>query len=317
MGIKEQSLAIKSYSESLSYFIESDSSFKHAHKSNFPFNCTSLAFAVFDPFLHTVSPTQYLRSTRIYKNIFASHNTPVEISLYFEFDGVEVNYSFTKNDPSRILTEQLNVDGKTVFEYDCASGMITKLEIAGTENLRRDLSSNKHIHPLSYVFNNSVIRDSKEEIAYTKTYQWIKGLALLSPYSESNSIRNAYCSETQTYLKTIYLKTKGDREGLSDFLYEFKNISKEKIGHKVRVVSDGCYDLIVENPSHLSCSGFMLLTDKNIYLVRLYSMLVDPNIKTIILDDVKRAFNDNSDLITILDRVVAEKFPDKNIIFIS
>lgn len=104
-----------------------------------------------------------------------SRNDVAEFKYQFEFDGVEVVYSYGKKDVSTLVYERLDIDGETCISIDRRKSALATYAIQGAEHLKNDLSDSP-ISALKYLSANAILEDTNAGIAFKKLISFVKGM---------------------------------------------------------------------------------------------------------------------------------------------
>ncbi len=114
---------------------------------------TNIGQAIFHSVLHL---TNRFSSENI-KNSFIANGFAVEndvkFELVFKLFGKELIYRYTTNANSKILFEELIIEGKEVIRYELNKPFVTNLK--NTEHLNKELNSMQNLSSLMYILNNS------------------------------------------------------------------------------------------------------------------------------------------------------------------
>ncbi len=103
---------------------------------------SNLGLAIFD--IVRLTTTKNFPNTLYAKNYICAlaPNKPVKFSYTFNFDGNILEYIYSKRDYETLTHEEVIINGKTVIKADRVGKNIS-IQLKGTENLNRQLESNK------------------------------------------------------------------------------------------------------------------------------------------------------------------------------
>lgn len=124
---------------------------------------TNFGYALFDITLHLIDKLQ--RSEQIeeksYKNAMSIEDVAT-FSYHFNFDGLSVEYNYTKSAPTKLVSEELFVDGTKVLAYNFKNqkGEYPRLDLIGAPSLIFP-SNGLNISVIRYIaFNANIAKDS-------------------------------------------------------------------------------------------------------------------------------------------------------------
>ena len=93
----------------------------------------------------------------------------------FCFDGKVVTYIYGKSDSQSVVYETLNIDGKCCVELDRRKSGQATFNLAGTENLKTDLSKTK-ISALKYLNANAVLDNNPTNALFYQFIEFVSGM---------------------------------------------------------------------------------------------------------------------------------------------
>lgn len=141
-----------------------------------------------------------------------------EFKYTFDFDGTKVVYAYGKNNASHTVYERLDINGKTYIDIDRRKSDLADIQFKGTENLKKDLSSNGSISALKYLNANALLDPTPEAKAFENLMQFVKGMVFFRTLSK-RSEHHGVIVETTRLSKEII-----DAGKLNDF-EQFLNAS--------------------------------------------------------------------------------------------
>ena len=110
-----------------------------------------------------------------YRNLNSKSNYVV-FNYLFNFDGVEVEYNYSKVDPEELNNETLKINGKIVIEYNYSKNVCNCI-LDGTENLNKVLDNNK-LSFVKYINNNSVLKKNYVNDVFKKFIDFVDKMLL-------------------------------------------------------------------------------------------------------------------------------------------
>ena len=136
---------------------------------------TNLGYAIFDIVTHLTDKEKAIKDVFPYKNL-NSDSEYVYFNYLFDFDGIKVEYSYSKLEPEILYKEKLIIDGNVVINYDYSlnKGYCT---LVGTENLNKVLDSNK-LSFVKYISNNSVLEKNIINNVFNKFIKFVDNMLL-------------------------------------------------------------------------------------------------------------------------------------------
>lgn len=135
---------------------------------------SNLALALFDVVLHLTDKEKLLQRYYPYLNL-NSKKTTAEFEYVFEFNGLEVVYSYRKVDALTLDYERLSISGEEVLEYDFASRSgYTTLEGAESLQLTTSLPSEADkVSRVKFVRNNAILQATDANKAFVAFLDFI------------------------------------------------------------------------------------------------------------------------------------------------
>lgn len=107
-----------------------------------------------------------------------NENGYAKFEYVFEFNGNIVEYNYKKSDYLTIIAESFSINGKSIILYDKSTDQnALKLNLAGTENLVRDLNQIK-ISVLRYVKSNTVLPENTETETLNAFFEFVDRMLL-------------------------------------------------------------------------------------------------------------------------------------------
>lgn len=133
----------------------------------------------------------------------------------FDFDGLDVEYSYSKKSQHEFVAERLVIDKKAVVEYDRQKSQKDfTLNMEGTATLQRDLRALKG-SALKYIRYNALLTASKQSHAFDKLFSFADGMLLFwnlddksfigyTPKPRSNMVHDIVSSECHSKLAKFF-----------------------------------------------------------------------------------------------------------------
>ncbi|WP_337909731.1 AAA family ATPase [Vibrio cholerae] len=146
---------------------------------------TNLGLAILDVTCHIkdISLVNNLKAN--YLNGSESSEDSAHFRYLFKFESDTVVYEYRKIQPLTTEYEKLEINGRTVLEFDRNNGAQLEVSLAGTESLKTDLSSSP-ISAVKYVNSNSVLsEDNKEASLFIKFIHFISGMVFFRTLTKS------------------------------------------------------------------------------------------------------------------------------------
>lgn len=158
--------------------------------------------------------------TGVYKNIYQEENPT--FSYCFDFDGVLVEYTYTKGNPQFVLSEELKIDGKIVLSY--SSDKLEKLFsiIPNTDNLNFK-NMTRGISPLLYIYRTVKFN---EKSPITKLFHFVEGMLWFRCLNKGNQF-SGFPGQVEQIEKAIIEKEKV--KDFQNFLSQMAGIEYELI----------------------------------------------------------------------------------------
>ena len=136
---------------------------------------SNLGLALFDIVNHLTDKEKTTGAVFPYRNLNSKSNYVV-FNYLFNFDGVEVEYNYSKVDPEELNNETLKINGKIVIEYNYSKN-VGNCILDGTENLNKVLDNNK-LSFVKYINNNSVLKKNYVNDVFKKFIDFVDKMLL-------------------------------------------------------------------------------------------------------------------------------------------
>ncbi|WP_278452786.1 AAA family ATPase [Thomasclavelia spiroformis] len=164
---------------------------------------SNLGFALFDIVNHLTDKEKNLREIFPYTNL-NSGSGKVLFNYLLKFDGIEVEYSYSKTTPEELCDEILKIDNKIVIQYDYLNNEGFCI-LEGTENLNKILDNNK-LSFVKYINNNSVLQKNTINNIFKKFIEFVDNMLLF--YSLEYNRYIGYRSGSESISDVIVRKGK-------------------------------------------------------------------------------------------------------------
>ncbi|MCQ2511791.1 MAG: ATP-binding protein [Lachnospiraceae bacterium] len=136
---------------------------------------SNLGLAIFDLVLHLTDKQTIIGKYPVYLNL-DSNEKYASFSYSFVFDGVLVEYSYTKVDPQVLRTEELIINGEPVIGYDFEKETgFSNLD--GTQNLRLN-SPDSRLSKLKFIKNNAILAENETNLIFIKFMDFVERMLL-------------------------------------------------------------------------------------------------------------------------------------------
>ena len=136
---------------------------------------SNLGWAIFDIIEHLTDKTRIDFPYHNYINAYCGEDV-VEVDFEFNFDGDTVRYKYLKTDYRTIVAEWFWVNDNELIAIDRRNGDSTfTCLLKGTELLNKVIPDNQ-LSVLKYVKNNSVLEDSRENVAFKRFFSFIENM---------------------------------------------------------------------------------------------------------------------------------------------
>lgn len=134
----------------------------------------------------------------------------------FEFNGIEVQYNYSKKSLEEILEEELIINGQRVVYYNFINRGFIKTSLTGTENLDKNFND-MNISVLKYIYKNSKLENNDINTAFELMMSFVNNMLFFR------------CLNSNTY---IGFRT-GSKDVLEDivennYLAEFESFLNEE-----------------------------------------------------------------------------------------
>ncbi len=168
---------------------------------------SNLGLAIFDLTTHL---TDKQVNPQLYTNYLnaASAGKTAKFRFIFQFNQVEVDYSYEKTAVDEIVTEQLNINGVEVVRY--VIGEPLQVHLKGAESLKTDLRDSKISSVIKYITLNTVLDHNETNIAFIQFFEFANkmGIAITSSLENTENVqrftkyilRKGKLSEFETFL---------------------------------------------------------------------------------------------------------------------
>lgn len=136
---------------------------------------SNLGLAIIDP-AHHLLDTPNLPSGL--ESNYLNAKSQVELAEFefeFRFGKTVVSYKYGKENPTKLVYEQLTVSNRLVMEFDRRETSDATIDVAGAENLKRYMGST-NISIVRYLLNNAVLDDTPVNSAILGMVDFIKGM---------------------------------------------------------------------------------------------------------------------------------------------
>jgi AAA15 family ATPase/GTPase len=136
---------------------------------------SNLGLAIFDLTTHL---TDKQSNPQLYQNYLnaASVEKAAKFRFVFQFNQIEVDYSYEKTAVDEIVTEQLNINGVEVVRY--VIGEPLQVHLKGAESLKTDLRDSKISSVIKYIALNTVLEHNETNIAFIQFFEFANKMAI-------------------------------------------------------------------------------------------------------------------------------------------
>ena len=136
---------------------------------------SNLGLAIFDLVLHLTDKEKLFNNYIVYLN----QNSDMDYASFtytFVFNGMDIEYHYTKYDLQRLRTESLTIGGATVLEYnfDANEGYCT---LDGTQTLKLNSPDSK-LSKLKFIRNNTILADNETNLAFLQMMDFVDRMLL-------------------------------------------------------------------------------------------------------------------------------------------
>lgn len=222
---------------------------------------SNLAIAIFDINIHLTDNARDLSQYKNYLSL-ASAKKEAIFSYYFKFEEDVVNYSYKKNDAQSLNYEKLQINGKTIIEYNYQTSKgFSKLR--GSENLQISKLGDK-LSLVKYVSLNSILEDNEQNRIFQTFIAFVNKMLLFT--SESNQNYQGFTLGVESIANTII---KAGR--LADFQ---KFLARNKISALLFAKEINGENYIYQKYRHGESEFFEVASAGTKSLARLYSWFI-------------------------------------------
>jgi len=140
---------------------------------------SNLALALFDIVIHLTDKEKSLGKYQLYLNL-DSNKTEADFDYTFEFNGIEVRYTYSKTAAVDLVRENLYINGQEVISFDF-SRMIGYTTLKGAETLQLSSSLSTEADKLSrvkYIKSNAILQDTPENRAFIAFTNFVDNMLL-------------------------------------------------------------------------------------------------------------------------------------------
>jgi hypothetical protein len=106
-----------------------------------------------------------------------------EFKYQFDFDGIEVLYSYGKEKCTTTVYEKLIIDGVEVVNFDRRVSSIADFNLPGSETLKNDFEG-KDISPVKYIKSNALLDDHVINNAFDTFMKFVDGMVFFRTLSK-------------------------------------------------------------------------------------------------------------------------------------
>ena len=140
---------------------------------------SNLALALFDIVLHLTDKEKAFDKYALYLNL-SSNKPTADFEYVFEFDGIEVVYSYKKKDAATLTYETLEIDGNEVISYDYSNQSgYTVLKGAETLQLTSDLQlGTEKLSRVKYIRNNAILENNEVNRAFLSFTSFVDNMLM-------------------------------------------------------------------------------------------------------------------------------------------
>lgn len=178
---------------------------------------SNLALAIFDIVTHLTDKEKSYDKYRIYLNLDSAKKY-AEFYYLFDFNGVLVEYEYSKNESQDLISETLKIDNKEViiFDYDKGEGAIY---LKGAETLQKAAAfygEDKRLSRVKFTANNSILDSNVENETFTAFIEFVNKMLMF--YSLTENRYQGFTVGSESYTRGIINSGKVDY--FQKFLYE-------------------------------------------------------------------------------------------------
>jgi AAA15 family ATPase/GTPase len=137
---------------------------------------SNLGLAIFDITLHLTDKERNLSHYRHYINLESNENA--QFYYKFKFGSSYLEYIYEKNEPERIIKEELLINGREVIYYNHIEKK-GDVKLVGAESLNKDLNE-KNISFIKYIGNNTVLFENVENQVLKQFLDFVDKMLLFS-----------------------------------------------------------------------------------------------------------------------------------------
>lgn len=163
---------------------------------------SNLALAIFDIILHLTDKERALDKYQNYSNLY-SENKEVDFEYSFVFDGIDVNYRYSKTAPLSLIYETVQINGEDVLHYDFREKTgFSKL--VGTESLQLTAPSTSGADQLSrvkFVKSNALLQDNAVNRAFSSFVSFVDSMLMF--YSLTANRYQGFDVGSESYTRGI------------------------------------------------------------------------------------------------------------------
>lgn len=148
---------------------------------------SNLGFAIFDIVSHL---TDKNKGTDLYNNyLYAGGigNSYATFTYTFEFDSIDIFYTYGKKSQNELVFEQLFINNKPVISYNSRISTQAEFNIKGAENLNPDLKGSK-ISAIKYLMSNSVLEENEDNKLLIKLIDFVERMLYFRSLGQNNYI---------------------------------------------------------------------------------------------------------------------------------
>lgn len=147
---------------------------------------SNLGFAIFNIVAHL---TDKEKNKSLYKHFLNAENKNdfAEFSYSFVFDGIPLNYKYGKTSLEELTFEELKINDNIVVSFDRNNDKEAKIDLEGTETLKKDLGQEK-ISVIKYIASNSVLEENAENTAFKKLIAFVDKMLFFRSLDQNNYI---------------------------------------------------------------------------------------------------------------------------------
>lgn len=219
---------------------------------------TNLGYALFDITTHLVDKNVSPQPYRYYTN-FNSDKEYARFNYVFDFDGVEVIYTYKKTNWKTLIYEELTIGNNKIFSYDAKTKMkdFSGLKYINADTLNWEFTDDT-ISALRYIANNTTLEVNspiKKIISFVSNMLWFRSLEAAKYIGFENGsgdiieyiIENELMHEFQEFLYDSGVKQKIAMrvESTGEKSLYFQSNNSEKFIPFAHAVSSGTWALTI------------------------------------------------------------------------